>query len=61
MAFVLKVLKTVIGESGDVYVQVTDDWKIKLQQIIKGKIPKTLLIHTKQIYFTGVTWKNTSF
>jgi len=34
--------KTVSGESGDENVQETDDWKIKLLQMIKSKNPKDI-------------------
>jgi len=39
-------LKTIIGESGDI--QVADDWKIKLQQMIREK---KIFLQTKQVYF----------
>jgi len=35
-------LKTVSGESGDVNVQVADDWKIKLQQMKREKNPEDI-------------------
>lgn len=54
--------KTVSGESGDINVQEDDNWKTKLQQMIKSKKPpKTFLIQTKQVYFIGVPRINTSF
>jgi len=40
-------VKTIVDESGDVYVHVANN---------KRKNPKVIFIHTKQIYFTGVSW-----